>query len=167
MSGERLDERLLNIDDHGVLRIPGAVWLAFAVLARHWVLVLVLGVSAAADPSVVRILGEGGVPWTMLVLQLPVALLALAGAQRRPEAGTLWRMLWRQGRAVMALTAALNAGWTVHWLMGSEYWLPWPELFLGSCVLIDAAIGVALFTAPYYRQLFREFPARSPARPRR
>lgn len=159
MSGA-LDERFLDVNAHGVLRVPGALWLGFAVLARHWVLMLMLAVSARRDPSLVRVLGDGGIPWLMLGLQLPAVLVALAAAQRRPQAGAMWRWLWRFGREIVAATAVANIGWTAHLLMTSDYWLPWPELFLGSCALIDLAVAVSLFTTPYNRQLFREFPPR-------
>lgn len=159
MSGA-LDERFLDVNAHGVLRVPGALWLGFAVLVRHWILMLMLGVSVRGNPSLVRVLGEGGVPWVMLGVQLPALLVALAGVQRRPEAAGLWRWLWRWGRAIVAATALANIGWTIHLLVQSDYWLPWPELFLGSCALIDLTVAVSLFTTPYNRQLFREFPPR-------
>lgn len=159
MSGA-LDERFLDVNAHGVLRVPGALWLGFAVLARHWVLMLMLAVSARRDPAIVRVLGESGIPWLMLGLQVPVVLVALAGAQRRPEAIAPWRWIWRFGRELILVTALTNIAWTVHLLMQSDYWLPWPELYLGSCALIDLAVIVSLYTTPLMRQLFHEFPPR-------
>ena len=159
MSGA-LDERFLDVNAQGVLRVPTVLWLGLAVLARHWVLMVMLAVSMRSDPSLVRVLGENGIPWLMLGLQFPALLVALAGAQRRPEAGSAWRWLWRCGREVLAATAVANIAWTVHLLVTSDYWQPWPELFLGSCALIDLTVVVSLYTTPLLRQLFREFPAR-------
>lgn len=159
MSGA-LDERFLDVNAHGVLRVPGALWLGFAVLARHWVLMLLVAVSARRDPSIVRVLGESGIPWLMLGLQLPAVLVALAGVQRRPEAPAVWRWLWRFGRELILVTALANIAWTGHLLLESEYWLPWPELYLGSCALIDLTVAVSIYTTPLMRQLFREFPPR-------
>ncbi len=161
MTTGRLDESFLDVNRYGVLRVPAMLWIGFALLARHWVLVLVLAVSSRRDPSIVNVLGEDGLPWIMLALQLPVVLVALAGARRRPEAGMFLRLLWRRGREIVALTALLNVSWTVHLLLESDYWLPWPELFLGSCALIDLAVALSLYTTPYLKQLFREFPERT------
>jgi hypothetical protein len=155
-----MDDSYLDVNRHGVLRVPGPLWFGFAVLARHWILMLLVAVSARRDPSIVAVLGENGVPWTMLAVQLPVVLVALAGARRQPEAGVLMRALWRGGREIVAATAVLNIGWTAHLLLDSDYWLPWPELFLGSCALIDIAVALSLYTTPYFKQLFREFPER-------
>ena len=160
MTTGRVDESFLNVNRHGVLRVPAMLWIGFAVLARHWVLVLIVAASARRDPSVVTVLGEDGLPWTMLALQVPVVLVALAGARRRPEAGAVLRWLWRRGREIVALTALLNVSWTAHLLLESDYWLPWPELFLGSCALIDLAVALSLYSTPYLKQLFREFPER-------
>ena len=157
-----LDERFLDVNAHGVLRVPGPLWAGFAVLARHWVLMLLVAVSARRDPSIVRVLGDSGIPWLMLGMQLPALLVALAGAQRRPEAPMLWRWIWRFGRGLVVVTALANIAWTAHLLMDSDYWLPWPELYLGSCALIDLAVVVGLYSTPLMRQLFREFPPRPP-----
>lgn len=155
-----LDERFLDVNAHGVLRVPAALWAGFAVLARHWVLVLMVLVSVRRDASVLRVIGEDGVPWMMAGLQLPVVVLALAGSMRRPDAGAVWRWIWRWGPEIVAVTALVNVAWTARMLMRSDYWLPWPELFLGSCALIDVTIAVSLYTTPVMRQLFREFPPR-------
>lgn len=153
-------EVAFQIDRHGVLRVPGLLWVALALLARHWVLLVLIVVSARREGSSVLLLGDGGVPWVALSMEIPIVLLALAAFYRQPSAGTPARMLWRRGREIVALTAALNIAWTVNLLLKSDYWLPWPELFLISCAVLDAAIALSLCTTPYYRQLFSEFPAR-------
>ncbi|WP_428421256.1 DUF2919 family protein [Methylibium sp.] len=154
-----------QIDHHGVLRIPSLLWVALALLARHWVLLLLIVVSARREGSSVLLLGDGGVPWVALGMEVPVVLLAFAAFYRQPTAGAWARLLWRRGREIVAVTAALNVGWTVDLLLKSDYWLPWPELFLISCGVLDVAIALSMYTTPYYRQLFNEFPARPGATP--
>ena len=153
------DSAYLDVDRHGVLRVPGTLWLGFSVLARYWLLVLAVTVSARRSPDAVRLLGEGGYPWAWLVVQLPIVLLMFAGFQRTPTAGQWARVVWRLGRPIVALTALLNLGWTAHLLWQADGWALWPELFLASCVLIDLAIALAVLRDRYFAQLFSEFPA--------
>lgn len=152
------------VDRHGVLRIPGILWVAWALLARHWVLLVVIAVSARREASSVLLLGDGGIPWLALSMEVPIILLALAAFYRQPTAGTLARSVWRRGRGIVALTATANIGWTLNLLLKSDYWLPWPELFLMSCGVLDAAIALSMYTTPYYRLLFSEFPDRPAAK---
>lgn len=154
-----------ELDRHGVLRVPALLWVAFALMARHWVLLIIIGASARREGSSVLLLGDGGIPWVALSMEVPIVLLALAAFNRQPGAGAWARGLWKRGREIVALTAALNVGWTANLLIKSDYWTPWPELFLASCSLIDVAIALSMYTTPYYRQLFDEFPARPRAEP--
>lgn len=154
-----------EVDRHGVLRVPPLLWVALALLARHWVLLVIIGASARREGSSVLLLGDGGIPWIALGMEIPVVLLALAAFNRQPGAGVWARLLWKRGREIVALTAMLNTAWTANLLLKSAYWTPWPELFLASCALIDVAIALSMYTTPYYRQLFDEFPARPPASP--
>ena len=153
------DSAYLDVDRHGVLRVPGPLWLGFAVLARYWILVLVVTVSARRSKESVLLLGHDGFPWMWLAVQAPIVLLMFAGFQRVPTAGRWARMVWRQGRPIVALTALLNLGWTARLLWQSDDWALWPELFLASCVLIDLAIALAVLRDRFFAQLFSEFPA--------
>lgn len=153
------DSAYLDLDRHGVLRVPGPLWLGFTVLARYWILVLVVTVSARRSPEAVLLLGDGGYPWAWLAVQAPIVLLMFAGFQRVPTAGWWARALWRQGRAIVVLTALLNLGWTAHLLWQSDSWTLWPELFLASCVLIDLAVALSVLRDRFFAQLFSEFPA--------
>lgn len=154
-----------QIDRYGVLRIPAMLWLALALLARHWVLMLAVTVLARRDKSAWGLLlaDGGGLPWAMLLLESPVLLLVAAAFNRRPEGGAWARIIWRRGREIIALAAVLNLGWTIKLLLASSYWTLWPELFLASCCLLDMAIALAMYTTPYYRELFEEFPQRPSA----
>lgn len=155
----------LDLDRHGVLRVPTPLWIGFALLARHWLLVLLVLVSARASKSTVQLIGDFDQLWPMLIVQVPVLLLALAGARRAPEAGRAARAVWGLGRPIVIVVALLNIGWTAHLLWQSDYWNLWPELFLGSCALIDLALAAHAWQSPAMAQLFREFPsAAAPAK---
>jgi hypothetical protein len=150
-----------HVNRHGVLSIPGLLWLALALLARQWVLLMMVAVSVIRRSSdSTLLLGDGGAPWGALAAQVPVLLLMLAAVNRDPKAGAWARLLWRRGPEIIALTALLNLAWTANLLLESSYWTPWPELFLACCCVLDLAITLAMYQTPYYRQMFREFPAR-------
>lgn len=162
---DRPHDLAFHVNRHGVLAVPVSLWFAFALLARQWLLLLAVAVSqlrGQVDTSL--LLGDGGVPWFALAAQLPMLLLMLAAASRLPSTGAWARLLWRRGREIVALTAALNLGWTARLLLASVYWNAWPELFLACCSLLDLAIVLAVYTTPYHRQMFAEFPAREEAR---
>ncbi len=152
------DSAYLDVTNHGVLRVPGPLWLGFAVLARYWILMLVVTVSARRSRESVLLLGHDGVPWAWLALQLPIVLLLLAAAQRSPTGGRWARALWHQGRLIVGLTALLNLAWTARLLWLSDDWALWPELLLASFCLIDLAIALAVWRDKFFAQLFSEFP---------
>jgi hypothetical protein len=156
------DSAYLDVNSHGVLRVPGPLWLGFAVLARYWILMLVVAVSARRSQESLLLLGHDGVPWAWLVLQLPIVLLMLAAAQRTPAGGRWAQALWHQGRLIVTLTALFNLGWTARLLWRSDDWALWPELLLASFCLIDLAIALALWRDKFFAQLFSEFPAPAP-----
>jgi hypothetical protein len=152
------DSAFLDVNSHGVLRVPGPLWLGFAVLARYWILMLVVTVSARRSQETLLLLGHDGIPWAWLALQLPIVALMAAGAQRTPTGGAWARWLWRHGRIIVSLTALLNLVWTVRLLWLSDDWALWPELLLSSFVLIDLAIALAMWRDRFFAQLFSEFP---------
>jgi Protein of unknown function (DUF2919) len=155
------DSAYLDVTDHGVLRVPGPLWLGFAVLGRYWLLMLFVTVSARGSRESVLLLGHDGVPWAWLALQVPIVLLMLAGAKRTPTGGYWAKALWRHGRLIITLTALLNLAWTARLLWLSDDWALWPELVLACFVLIDLAIALAVWRDRFFAQLFSEFPAPS------
>ncbi len=154
----QIDDRMLDVNQHGVLRIPAAVWLALLFMARHWVLVLVVTVSARRNQEAVRLYGSD-FNWWLLLLEVPALLLLWLCTRRRPEAGRFVRMLWPHARQLAMATALLHLGYVAWYLWQSSYWLPWPELYLASSALIDLAIVKSFYDSEHLKQVFREFPA--------
>ncbi|MGE0333296.1 MAG: DUF2919 family protein [Ramlibacter sp.] len=156
-----IDDRLLDVDKHGVLRTPPVLWFALALLCRYWILVAVVFASARRAPDVVRILGDG-FSWYFLLLEIPAVVLVVAAARRRPEAGKLCRWVWRNARIFVAGAVLAHLGATVWLLWSADVWRRWPELFLLSCNILDLAILVSVLRDDYYRQLFSDFPLKQP-----
>lgn len=163
---ESPQEAAFYVNRHGVLSIPGMLWLGFAIMARNWILLLLVGVSTMRKQGAVGLaLGEGGVPWGALASQLPVLVLALAAANRLPQTGQWARWVWRMGRPILLVTALANLFWAARLLLESSSWSLWPELFLASLSLLDFAIVLAVFQHDYFRQMFQEFPSPTPSPP--
>lgn len=154
-----MDDRFLDLDRHGVLRPPLVLWFIGAFLLRHWLLMLFIAASARASPATLGWFDAASTA-VMLTIELPMALLAFAWSRRLPDAGAAVRWLWRQGRWLIGLTAALNLGWAVWYLAGQSVWNPWPERAVALAALADAAIIVGTWRSPVLRQLFLEFPPR-------
>lgn len=154
----QIDDRMLDVNQHGVLRIPAAVWFALIFMARHWVLVLVVTVSARRNKEAVRLYGDD-FSWWLLLLEVPALLLLWLCSQRRPEAGRLVRWFWPHARQLAIATAVLHIGYVAWYLWNSNYWLPWPELYLASSALIDLAIVKSFYGSEHLKQVFSEFPA--------
>ncbi len=155
----QIDDRMLDVNQYGVLRIPAGVWLALLFLARHWLMGFVVLISSIMNRETLRVLG-GDFSWVTLAIELPAVFLLWLCTRRRPEAGRFVRWVWPFARYLAAGTALLHLGYVVWFLWHSSYWLPWPELFLASCALIDVAIITALFTSDHLKQVFSEFPAK-------
>jgi hypothetical protein len=152
-----MDERLLDVNEHGVLRVPGTMWLALFLLARHWFWVLFILISTSSGGDSFALL-NGGVPWIPMVFQLPALLLLLAGARRLPDVGLIPRWLWRRGQMLVLITASLNVSWTVSNLVNSQSWQPRPELVLVCFSILDVVIAWNWWSSSYLRQVMREFP---------
>lgn len=154
----QIDDRSLDVNEHGVLRIPAELWLSILFLCRHWVLALVVTVSARKSQDSALLLGSD-FSWVVLAIELPALFFLALCAQRRPQAGQFVRSLWQYAPWFAHMTIALHLVHVFWYLEQSSYWLPWPELFLVSCSLIDVAIAYALIQPGHLRRVLAEFPA--------
>ena len=151
-----MDERYLNVNRFGVLSVPGPLWLAMAFLGRHWVL-LIITLASRRSPDAIQ-LASSSLSAAVLLLEAPVLALAYAGFSRHPSAGAILRFIWRNGSFILAATAVVNLGLLAWFLWHADVWRR-PELFLGSCGLLDLAIVYGIYTSAYIKQVFTEFPA--------
>lgn len=153
----QLDERLLNVDSHGCVRIPGALWLAMAFLARYFI--IAVGVVFSRSQDLMQVAFRNELVWVVLFLELPAVALMLAGANRDGTGARVWRAVWSYGRGSVTALVVLHVLYAAWMLWTSEVWHPWPELLLASCALLDIAIAYGVRTDPFFAQLFSEFPA--------
>ena len=156
------DERYLNVSKHGVLNVPMTLWVGMLFLARHWILLIATLASRRSAETIQ--FAANSLSWLPLMLELPVLILIFAGFSRHPTAGPFLRQVWRFGRHILCLTAAVNIVWVGWLLWQSEVWRRWPELFLASCALLDVAIILGVYRSDYIKQIFAEFPEPLPVK---
>jgi hypothetical protein len=153
------DERFLDLNDHGVLRVPGELWLAFVVLTRQWLLVVVGACSLMVGAADAARVAREGLSWWAVGVQAPVMLLMVAGWNRNPDAPHWLAWVWRQGLWLVTASVGLGLVWLGWHLVESNEWLAWPTLFYLSAGLLDVAIGWTVWRSAYFQAVFREFPA--------
>jgi hypothetical protein len=156
------DERYLNVSKHGVLNVPMTLWVGMLFLARHWILLIATLASRRSTETIQ--FAANSLSWLPLMLELPVLILIFAGFSRHPTAGAFLRQVWRFGRHILCLTAAVNIVWVGWLLWQSEVWRRWPELFLASCALLDVAIILGVYRSDYIKAIFAEFPEPLPVK---
>jgi hypothetical protein len=151
-----------KINEYGVLKIPITLWLVIAFQARHWFLVAAAVIGMRRSPETAGLLGSGGVPFIQLTLEFPVLLLAFAAVNRDPNGGGFVRWIWRYGREIVTLTAALNLAWIAWYFVGIPRWRPNPDNLILLGGMIDLVIVVAVWKSEYFKQMFSEFPETKP-----
>lgn len=159
----QIDDRLLMLDRHGVLKVPPALWLSMLFLCRHWIVLLMLLVSVRKTPEAAQWLTS--FTWVALPLEAPIFLLLAAIAQRTPQAGPSWRYIWKYGRSIILLTAIMHLLFVAWSLWNADMWRRWPELFLASCGLLDLSIIYSVYKDKFYYHLFNDFPSSEKKQP--
>lgn len=157
-----MDERLLDVDQYGVLRVPGLFWLGMGVLVRYWALMLFMLMSAQQAGTIFEMMGNK-VPWLALAGEVFALAAVIAAGSRQPEAGKLWRWAWRHAHVLVTLTAACNVAWFAYASTLANWEFTRAQLAMGGFALLDVCMAWVFVRSTYYRQLFSEFP--KPATP--
>lgn len=152
-----MDERLLNVNEHGVLAVDaGAVMLMLAA-ARHSILLLITlmtGLSAA----LLDVIAPDAFAASLVLLDSLALAVALAAARRTASAGIIVRRVWAHGRVLLLTGAIAHGALFLHVMFA--YGLPEGRLGLIWCLLTVLDIAcIASLRAPYFTQLFSEMPA--------
>jgi hypothetical protein len=156
--GERAPPKYhyLRYNVHGVLRPNWAITLGLVFLARHVLLLLVIGLSHGRG-------GGEGVPQLALFLDpafmisdLPALVLLVAMLHRRPQAGPLTRAIWAHGRLLILAAVGLWAA-ILAYLRGFDF-ARYDEA-IWAMIAINVALVAYTALSPYVRDLFAGFPA--------
>lgn len=154
-----MDERLLNVNRYGVLQPTGSFWLACLILIRFQLFVLFALVAARKLASVMHVF-DSGVPWFAMAAELPAMLLILVAGRRQPDAGNIFRFLWRNGKWLILITVLGHLLWAAFYFVGYDGFFDKADLIVLCFVVLDLALLSSFLTSDYYRQLFSEFPGR-------
>lgn len=151
------DERYLDVNEDGVLRIPFELRLAWFVLSRQWVLLIVGIATMLVSDSSTSELVRSAISWPALLMQLPVVLVVYSAGRRKPHAPRWVRWIWLHGPQLMLASVVGGWLWLALWLYQAETWNRWPELFLCSMSLLDIAIYRHIRLSEYIIKIFSEF----------
>lgn len=152
-----IDERALDVNEYGVLRIPAALWLALVLQCRHWVLGMMLLFAGPQGQTVWQLLDAKEAGW-LLLMEVSALVAIFVCAARRPEAGRTVRALWSWVPQLITVSALAHLAYTGWYLWHSSYWLPWPEMAMACVMLLDLATIYALYRQPHWVAVFAEFP---------
>jgi hypothetical protein len=152
-----MDERLLDVDQYGVLRVPGMFWLGMAVLVRYWALMLVMLMSAQQAGTIFEMMGSK-VPWLALAGEVFALVVVVTAGSRQPEAGRVWRWTWRHAHVLLAMTAACNVAWFIYASTQASWEFTRPQVAMAGFALLDVCMAWIFLRSTYFRQLFSEFP---------
>jgi hypothetical protein len=146
---------------YGVLRPSPGLWLTLLFQCRHVIgiglVAMASGRGGRAASGNIDLSEFGHILNPLFVLaDAPALLLLLALAARTPGAGALPRFLWRHGRLLLLLSAALYSALFFNYMpeqLGARRFADW----LG----LSGTTAVVAYTvmAHYLRDLFADFPA--------
>lgn len=152
-----MDERSLDVNEYGVLRIPAALWLALVLQCRHWVLGLMLLFAGQQGQTIWQLLDTTAIVG-LLAMELPALWVFFACAARRPEAGRVVRTTWSWLKPLLALSVVAHIAYAAWHLWHATYWQPWPEMAVACLVLLDTVILYSLFGPGHWQAVLSEFP---------
>lgn len=147
-----------SYDDHLCLR-PSKLLVACTLFLSRGVLLLAVFGLIKGVPDAVRPFVDADRLWEAAIAALPAVGVLYALAARLPGAPTAVRWIWRNGRALLALSAVSYVALAAVRL-GSDpqRWLASP-LATKALVIAEVAILVFVVLSARVRDTFLEFPA--------
>lgn len=144
------------MDDNGLVQIPlRFYWLLLLLLRPYLCWILVLTVPAQQQDLLRLFYPERREFMLACLIALPLLLLIAALSQRKPKGYRPWRILWRQGRLLLLVTAIMDLVLTTQ-ALPEQVMLdaPWK-------VITPFLLGVSviwLLKSQTLRQVFAEWP---------
>jgi hypothetical protein len=146
---------LSDYRDDGTLRVSGLIIAMMLFLSRHLLLIFVGGVSTFKGAKVSGIPGLYSHP-LLLLASIPALLVLLAVFRRIAKGGVLPRPIWRAGRWLLCLAAALDI---VLGLMIADFQANRISPIQIAIFVMDAYILLYLLRSERSRDTFADFPA--------
>jgi len=148
--------RLWPLDDHGLIQIPRRFyWLLLLLLRPYlcWIMVLTL---PAQNKDMLRVFYPEQEDFLLsCLIALPLLFLFAALTQRKPKGSRHWRIIWKQGRVWLLLTAFIDLFLTMR-ALPEQVMLDAPWKVLTPIALLVAIIW--LCKSQTLRKVFAEWP---------
>lgn len=142
-------------DKDYTLKLSPLLWLILIYCLRHF---LVVGFSFIPRLHEAAFLREQIEP-LMLLSDIPVLLLVIAYAIRRPDSAEIVRKIWSNGRAIISASVLLHIA-----ILGITEWALLSHLrpdnvsMLVNFVTVDAAVLLYVWRSKLSRDIFADFP---------
>ncbi len=151
----------LRYNHFGVLRPNLLFWAVALFLARHILILLIIGVSrgrgaAPSSPDVVAMADP-----MLAIADIPTLMVLIALGARLPSAGKAARFIWQNGRPLLGSSCLFFLVILVL-RQGSEF-ANWPVASWITAGL-TCLIAVVLVRSSYLEDLFSQFPKAPPVR---
>lgn len=148
-------------DRHGCLKVSVLLLGTMLYAIRH---VLIVFLAYNPNPklgSAFAFLQPLAEPW-FVAADLPALLVLLAWWQRRPEAKTLWRGVWRYGRVLLTISLLLQFALLAHGQgmnILESYYLSQGERLAIVTLVLNLLLVYYLWRSPRVGDTFADFPA--------
>jgi hypothetical protein len=152
-----MDERLLHVNRYGVLQPTGLFWLGCLILARFLLFSFFALIASRRSVGAMHAF-DGGVPWLGMAVEVPVLLLLLAAGRRQPDAGRVFRLLWRHAKWLVLVTVLGHLAWAGFFFADFNGFIDKADLVVFCFALLDVSLLCSFWFSGYYKQLFSEFP---------
>lgn len=143
------------------LKVPFLLMVVILYAIRHLLIVFLAYNPSPKLGSAFAFLQPLAEPW-FVAADLPALLVLLAWWQRRPEAKTLWRRVWRSGRVLLTASLLLQFALLAH-VQGLELWesyyLTQAERLALVTLVLNLLLVYYLWRSPRVGDTFADFPA--------
>ena len=155
MARQPVQYDLSDYQDDGTLRVSPLIVVITLFLGRHLLFIFMGGVSTFKGAKTSGVEGLYSDP-VLLLASAPALLVLLAMLRRVATAGALPREIWRSGRLLLCLAAALDAALT---LFLAEFRLDRISALHVAVLIGDAYVLAYLSRSERARDTFADFPA--------
>ncbi len=144
-------------DKNLYLKPNATMWLIFLFLSRAYAIAILSIANRGDRTGLIDLFYPDRLTMSLGALAgIPAALLIYAWVKRKPGAPQYVRNTWRKGRALLVVSALLNACVVfVPFWMGTVHAIPagsWAQLAVALLIVI------AVYSSSYIRDCFNDFP---------
>ncbi len=146
-----------SYDKHLCLRMNDTLWVILLFLLRPYLVTIISLVNRTDRTGLIdMVYSDKLVLWWAFLAGIPAVFVVYAWNRRRPGASMFARKVWRRGRELLAVSALCNIAvvFMPLWLGLAHHIdkVGWVQF------AISLAIAVTLYSSPYIKDCFADFP---------